>query len=73
MRYCEEYEVEQFDHVELTVDGLFFEGQITKLHPRSQEVTVRYEDTFETTRQGNPRRRVTRCPVAKVEFVRRDG
>lgn len=67
------YEVEQFDHVELRLNGFVFEGQVTKVHPRIGQVTVRYDDYEDPQRDGTPRQRGVRVPVADVDLVRRDG
>jgi hypothetical protein len=49
-----------------------FDGEIRAIHPRSAEVTVRYEDHWHTTRSGDSRRRVRRVPVGDVDLIARD-
>lgn len=77
LRYDDEYEVERFDQVEVRIgnrwEGRTFDGVVTRLHPRSGEVTVRYEDCYAATRNGDPRKKTARVPVSAVDLVARDG
>lgn len=68
-----EWEVELFDHVEVNLEGSTCSGQVKKLHPKSGEVTVRY-DTMETYRTSQePIWKTARFPISAVMLVRRDG
>lgn len=69
----EGYQVEMFDHVELQVDGYTFDGEVRKIHARSREVTVRFEDHTDLYRTSlNGRRRSLRVPLADVTLIGRD-
>ena len=70
----QEYAVELHDRVELRRDGHTFDGVVVKLHPRSSEVTVRYEDWLDTARTtGNPRTRTARAHLLAVDLIGRDA
>lgn len=69
-----EYAVELYDRVEMRRDGKTFDGVVTKIHNRSHEVTVRFEDHLDVARTtGNPRRKSARAPIGAVDLVGRDG
>lgn len=65
--------VELYDQVEVKIDGATHEGVITRLHPRSEQVTVRYQDEIDTTRSGAPRTKSARVPLSRIELIARDG
>lgn len=67
------YAVELFDEIELHMNGRTFEGKVTKLHPRSEQVTVQYEDFVECRRDGTPITRSKRVSVRGVDLIRMDG
>lgn len=74
LRYSPEYEVEIHDHVEVLVDGIIFDGQVRKVHPRCRQVTVHYEDHLDLYRTtGNPREKTARVNIGSVALIRRDG
>lgn len=71
---CTDYHVEANDIVEVEIDGTTSAGQVVALHPRSGQVTVRYEDHHDCYRTtGNPRRKSVRVDLSDVDLVRRDG
>jgi ribosomal protein L35AE/L33A len=78
LRYDDEYEVELYDQVEIDLGNRWeprvVGGVVTRLHPRSSEVTVRYEDNLDfRKRDGEPKRKSVRVPIATVMMIRRDG
>lgn len=68
-----EYAVELFDRVEIRRDGEAFEGTVTKIHPRSSEVTVRYKDHLCPRRGGEPAARSCRSHISATDLIARDG
>jgi len=66
------YAVEQFDQVEMRLDGHTFDGVIRKIHPRTGEVTVAYQDYRRSNRAGDPHKTSAKVPVADVELMQRD-
>jgi len=73
MQYSDGMPVELFDHVELSLGGRVYEGQVTRRHPRKGEVRVGYRNDAMTTRAGDAKWRVATVPVARVELIARDG
>lgn len=67
-----QYEVECFDHVEVTIHSFVYQGQITKLHPRLETVRVRYQDHIDVTRSGDPRTRSETVHLSQIELIQRD-
>lgn len=70
------YAVEVFDQVEVRIDGVAYEGEVVKLHPRSHEVTVRYIDHHDLQRStGEPRRKPKSCRahVLAVDLIARSA
>jgi hypothetical protein len=71
LRYHDDEVVEMFDRVE--ADGVS-DAAVVALHPRSGEVTIRYEDHHAAYRTTcNPVIRRERRPVSQINLVRRDG
>jgi hypothetical protein len=77
-----EYAVELGDRVEVRIEIEYwggqrrtgtFNGEIRHIHPRSTEVTVRYEDYEDTTRAGAPRKKTRRVAIADIDLTGRDG
>jgi hypothetical protein len=73
LRYCDEYAADVFDHVLFDFEGFEHDGQVTKLHPKTGEVTVRFEKADFLCRRGERRKMSARVPVHHVTFERRDG
>jgi hypothetical protein len=73
LRYDENYAVELFDHVEVRIGGLTFDGEITGLYPRKGMVRVRYLDTLDFRKDGEPKRKPARVPVGDVDLIGRDA
>jgi len=71
--YPQTHAVELFDQVEVRIHGRIYEGVVTKLHPRSSEVTVRYKDDLDARRDGQPRRKTARAHLLSIELLARDG
>lgn len=71
--FCGDYAVELHDIVEVRIDGVTYDGVVTKLHPRSHEIAVRYADHVNTRRDGQPRTRSARVHVLAVDLIARDG
>ena len=50
-----------------------FDGRVLRSHPLRAEVGVRVEDYTDHTKQGTPRMKTFRVPIADVDLVRRDS
>lgn len=69
-----DYAVELHDRVEIAVLGRLYDGVVTAIHPKSREVTVRYQDHGDVARTtGNPRRKTARVHILAVDLIARDG
>lgn len=67
------YEVERHDTVEVRIDGHTYDGVVTNLHPKSSEVTVRYEDWIDLVRTtGNPKRKTARAHISSIDLIAKD-
>lgn len=69
-----EYQVEQFDKVDLRFESHTFDGEVRELHPRLRKVTVRFEDYRDLARTTSRARfRSVRVPVSDVDLIARDS
>jgi hypothetical protein len=73
LRYCDDYAVDLFDHVLFDFAGYEHDGQVTKLHARTGEVTIKFEKADWLCRRGERRKTSVRMPVHQIAFERRDG
>lgn len=73
LRYCDDYAVELFDHVLFDCDGYEHDGQVTKIHAKAADVTIKFEKADWLCRRGERRKTSVRMPVQQVTFDRRDG
>lgn len=73
LRYCDDYAVELFDHVLFDFEGFEHDGQVTKLHTKAADVTIRFEKADFLCRRGERRKTSVRMPVQQIAFERRDG
>lgn len=68
-----DYEVELHDHVEATIDGRLFDGQVTAIY-RTGMVRVRYLDHDDIAkRTGEPKKKTARVSYRALSLERRDG
>lgn len=73
LRYKDGMEIEQFDQVEVTIDGQVYEGFIAMILHRKQQVAVKYSDYINPRRDGEPKQAHIRVPVSQVDLIARDG
>ena len=75
LRYDENYDVQMFDHVEVTcpITGTVYDGVIKKIKPRVGRVVCLIDDHTDWTRSGGPRRKRMEVAVEHVTLAARDG